>query len=209
MMRLQAAALLCLALGGCGFRPLYAVPAEGSEQQAILKTIAVEAVTGPRAPQATRIMAKELPERFADPGSDARYTMQVRLNERNQGVSVTIDSNTRRFNYSLSGQIRYTDRKSNEVRVQNLRSIVSYAVVPSQYATLVGREDAIRRAVLDLSRKIEVDAILYANGGAAETSDGGLLDTPTDQDPLRTLERDAEADRRRQEDAPVLIGDPQ
>lgn len=193
-----ALALLLLALGGCGFRPLYA-SVEGEADGGALGRVEVGPIRGPR--DARDLMRDTLASRFPPMDGDERYVLAVNLDEVRQAVSVTIDNNARRFNYQLTGNILYLDRETGEQRTQNLQSVVSFAIVPSQYASLVGREDAVRRAVIDLARKIETDAALYAQGRATQTSEGGLFRGNTQRDPLRAIELEEERSRQEAEQA--------
>lgn len=187
---------LTFLLSACGFKPLYA-SLEGEAAGGSLGTIYVEAVRGP--PEARDLMRDRLQKRLPPRDGDERYTVTVDLVERRQGVSVNIDSSTRRFNYTLNARVIYRDKETGVGRRQNLQSIASFAVVPSQYASLVAREDAVRRAVVDLARKIETDAVLYVQGQAPVESDDTLFQTNNGEDSLRRLER--EADRERREEA--------
>lgn len=196
MIRAALFSFSALALSSCGFEPLYA-SAEGQQLGGALSEMEVGDIRGPAAPrdQMRAVLASTLPVSTAD----NRYRFDVDLSDQMRAVSVNIDSNARRFNYTLRGRVTYTDQETGERRTQNLQSIVSFAIVPSQYATLVGREDAVRRATIDLARKIEIDAALYARGKATPTSDEGLFRDSAGRDPLRRLEQEAEAQANEQE----------
>ncbi|MEM1409569.1 MAG: hypothetical protein AAGG79_02345 [Pseudomonadota bacterium] len=179
-----ALAVLSMIVSACGFRPLYAsLDEEGAG--GVLGRIELGAVRGPSdaRDQVQSILSRRLP---TEDGNE-RYTMDINLRESRRGVSVSIDNNTRRFNYQLIATVVYLDRQTKMRRVQSLTSEVSYAVVPSQYATLVGQEDAIRRAAIDIVRKIEIDAAFYAQGRAIKESDASILENTNQRDPLPDL----------------------
>lgn len=198
MMRYFLLIFGALAVSSCGFTPLYGSLDEGSKG-GVLGQVQLGDVRGPE--DARDFMRETLGTRLPRPNGDERYTMSINLSETRQAVSVNIDSNTRRFNYLLVGRITYVDQDTKERRVQNLSSQVSFGVVPSQYASLIGREDAVRRAVIDLARKIETDAALYAQGRAPQESDSNILQVTDQRDPLRNLEREAEAEAEAELDA--------
>jgi LPS-assembly lipoprotein len=203
MLRAALVALAALGLAACGFRPLYAVT-DGEKGRPGLSDIEFTAVRGPKAPR--DIMRDTLGRRLPENVDEPRYTAAVDLREQAVAVSVSIDSNARRFNYTLTAAVAYTDRATGERRRQTLQSIASYAVVPSQYASLIAREDAVRRASIDLSRKIEADAVLYAAGQAPQASDDDLFEREGRNDSLRQLEDEAERQREaEEEDAVELI----
>lgn len=195
-MRSLLIALVAFALSSCGFKPLYATPSGGNAGGALAE-VALGDVRGPD--DARDLMRTTLKQRLPDPGGEQRYLVSVDLRERTQAVSVTIDSNARRFNYTLTGRVLYVDQSTGTRRTQNLQSVASFAVVPSQYASLVAREDAVRRAVIDLAQKIEIDAAFYAEGAAPDASNESLFIGTDNNDPLRRLENDAERERRAEE----------
>lgn len=190
------ALLGAFALAGCGFRPLYATSLEG-ELGGALGAISVEAVRGPA--DARDFMRTTLDKRLPPQDGDERFRVAIDLREQRRAVSVNIDSNARRFNYTLTGRVTYTDTETGERRVQNLQSVASFAVTPSQYASLVAREDAVRRAVLDLARKIELDAAFYAQDAAPTTSDATLFPDSNTLDAVRQLENEARIDAQREQ----------
>jgi LPS-assembly lipoprotein len=206
-LRIGLVLLASLVLASCGFRPLYA-DARTAEGASHLTDIDFFAVRGPVMPRDT--MRDALDRRFPDTGSNPRYAAAIDLNQQSTGVAVSIDSNASRFNYTLFATVTYTDRETNQRRVQTLRSIASYAVVPGLYASLVAEEDAVRRATLDLTRKIEADAALYVAGQAPQSSSGSLLQGNGQTDSLRQLEEEAERRRRieAEEEGVELIEDP-
>ncbi|MCQ8186286.1 hypothetical protein [Parvularcula maris] len=207
MIRFALALSAALLLSSCGFKPLYA-EVQTAEGESRLSDIDFRIVRAPVQPR--DVMIEALQRRFRDTAAEPRYTANIALRQQSQGVAVSIDSNASRFNYSLFATVTYRDNQTGEQRVQTLRSIASYAVVPGLYASLVAEEDAVRRATLDLTRKIETDAALYAAGQAPQTANGSLLQGNGQTDSLRQLEN--EADRQREletEDEDVeLITDP-
>ncbi|GGY45956.1 LPS assembly lipoprotein LptE [Parvularcula lutaonensis] len=189
------ALLAALALSGCGFRPLYASGLDG-ELGGPLGDVSIGDVRGPQ--DARDLMRSTLSKRLPPQDGDERYQMAIDLREQRRAVSVNIDSNARRFNYTLTGKVTYTDKETGERRVQNLQSVASFAVTPSQYASLVAREDAVRRAVLDLARKIELDAAFYAQDVAPTTSNETLFPESNTLDAVRQLENEARIESERE-----------
>ena len=183
---------LVLALAGCGFRPLYGSLDENSEIGGALAQVDFSEVRGPDVARDT--LRETLAKRFPPAAEEQKFEMKIQLREIRQAVSVNIDSTARRFNYTLIARITYTDRETGTTRRQNIQSVASFAVTSSQYASLVAREDAIRRAVIDIARKIEIDAALYAAGKAPATSGENLFNTTSREDPLRRLEDEARLD---------------
>ena len=182
-----ACALALLALGGCGFTPLYATAGEGIQSE--MRGVVVGTVTGP--PDAAYYTEDAL--RDVLPGGDAaRYALEVQLRDSRQAVAVTRQADTTRFDYLLNARYTLRDLETGEARQNTIRTTISYGVVESQYASLVGREDAVRRAALDLARRVETDVALYLKGRAPETSRVPISDVldARDEDGLRDFDED-------------------
>ena len=175
---LATAALLAVlpAAQGCGFSPLYATDEGGIRSE--LRSVAIGEVAGPPdiAYYARGALADVLPR-----GEErSRYTLAMSLREQTRAIAVTRSSDTTRFDYQVRAAYTLTDNETGEQRRNSVESIVSYGVVASQYASLVGREDAVRRAALDLSRRIETDVALYLKGRAPQTGTVPLPDVIDD-----------------------------
>lgn len=172
---LAAVALtLAPALSGCGFTPLYAT--EGPTAVAAqLQQVSFAELTGPKNP--SRYFLGEMRDALpTSVNTDGRYQLTVALTERRQAISVTASANTRRFDYYLFGEYVLTDTLSDTKRKKKLETVVSYGVVESQYASLVGREDAERRAAEELARKMELDIALFLKGRAPQNEGVDLPD---------------------------------
>ncbi len=163
-------ASLALALSACGFQPLYSTtgPSSVTEEMAEVR---IGRITGPAAP--SNFLVEELRETLPgeQAGAGARYVVDLKLRDRQLAVAVTSAANTVRYNYTVFAQMMITDTETNTSRRQNLSTVTSYGVVPSQYASYIGREDAVRRASEDLARKIAFDIALYLKGRAPAPSE--------------------------------------
>lgn len=158
-------ATICLAaLAGCGFTPLYATDDAGIRSE--MRGVRVTRVTGP--PDAAYFAEDALRDVLPGESSTTRYTLAVSLRDQRRAVAVTRAANTTRYDYVLRAFYRLTDVETGQVRQNTIQTIVSYGVVDSQYASLVGREDAVRRAALDLAGRVETDVALYIKGRAPD-----------------------------------------
>ena len=157
---------LILLLAACGFSPLYATDADGIRSE--MRGVVVGSVTGP--PDAAYYTEDALRDALPGGADTARYTLEIALRDARQAVAVTRQANTTRFDYLLNARYTLRDLETGEARQNTIRTTVSYGVVESQYASLVGREDAVRRAALDLARRVETDVALYLKGRAPETA---------------------------------------
>ena len=181
-MRARLLALLCLpalsGAAGCGFTPLYATAGEGIRAE--MRGVVVGRVSGP--PDAAYYAEDALRDALPGDGAAAQYALEVQLRDQRRAVAVTRQANTTRFDYVLNARYALRDLESGEVRRNTIQTVVSYGVVESQYASLVGREDAVRRAALDLARRVETDVALYLKGRAPEASRVPLAPVLVDDD---------------------------
>ena len=163
-------------LPACGFTPLYGETSGGIQSE--LRSVAIAEVSGP--PDIAYHTQGALDDALPGGGDAPRYTLAVALREQTQAIAVTRSADTVRYDYTVRATYRLTDQETGTVRRNAVQAIVSYGVVASQYASLVGREDAVRRAALDVSRRIETDVALYLKGRAPEAGTVPLPDVIED-----------------------------
>ncbi|MEM7741773.1 MAG: hypothetical protein AAF225_13345 [Pseudomonadota bacterium] len=187
--------VLTLILGACGFRPLYAELDDEQHTSEQLGALYIDSITGPK--DASLEVQDAMRTRVPTANGDETHAVSISLRDRRRAVAVRIESDTRRFDYTLTARVAYRNLTTDEIRTQTIVSIVSYGVVDSQYASLVGREDAVRRAALDLARKVEVDMALFLRDRAPDNSGADLIGNNPGDDPLfRLEEEDFEGFRR-------------
>lgn len=151
-------ALTCL-LSACGFSPLYAD--KNLNLTSNLASINIARIAEPAT--AGYILENELKDRFASAGT-ARYDLNIKLTERRTSLAVTGDANIVRSNYTLTAKYEIIEKATGKVYENTKFSITGYGIVPSQYASLVGQEDAIRKTAINLAEQIELDLVLFLRG---------------------------------------------
>lgn len=162
-LRVAAAGLLAggIALaGGCGFRPLYG---DGALKDA--------------APELARISVAPIPERmgqilrnhlidglspgFSEPASPA-WRLDVRIENVKEGLGILEDESITRYNLRVTATYALVDLATEQVRQHGkVRSIASYNVVDSPYATLVAERDAESRAAREAAEEIRLRLALF------------------------------------------------
>jgi LPS-assembly lipoprotein len=155
------AVLLAGMLGACGFQPLYGENAGGARTDAELERIQVVAVDDGRT---GHDVYNALIDRLSPNGEPANpdYQLQVRLRERREGVAIERDASITRYNYQLLAHYSLIDMRSgNVIHEGDSRSIASYNVVDSQFATLVAQRDAEERAATELSEDIKLRLAIF------------------------------------------------
>lgn len=175
MLRPLLAAALCLGLSACGFTPLYSTGGDSQVSEG-LRSVEIEHIEA--TPELKRLVGQELSDLLPEPsGGTPRYSLLLELEDRRAATVVRRSAATTRFDYTLFGSYRLHDNETNKtVHKQKISAMTSYGVVSSQYASMVGREDAARRAAVEIARRIETDLALFFAGRPAEANEVELPD---------------------------------
>ena len=155
------ALMLATALGACGFQPLYGEQPGGVRTNAELAQIEVLEIDQGRPGQD---VYNGLIDRLSPNGEpiDPDYQLRVNLRETREGVAIERDASITRYNYLLSARYSLVDNRSgNVVHEGQSRSIASYNVVDSQFATLIAQRDAEERAATELSEDIKLRLAIF------------------------------------------------
>jgi LPS-assembly lipoprotein len=141
---------MAIILSACGFSPLYGEHSQSASvvsQLALIKVPPINDRTG----QLVRI---ELTDRLTptQAGSPAAYLLPVTLTETRQNLAVRKDATATRANLVIRAAFRLL-RISDGVELTSgiIRSVNSYDIVDSNYATLAAESDARRRGAKDVA----------------------------------------------------------
>lgn len=169
-------AALSLGLSGCGFTPLYAAGEGDAAVTQGLRSIEIARIVAD--PDIQRLVDRELRDLLPEPDAGgAEYRLVISLKDIRQAVALRQAESSSRFDYYLRGDYELIDaRTGDRLHRQRIESQTSYGIVSEQYASMVGREDAARRAAAEIARRIEVDLALYFAGRAPEQNDVTLPD---------------------------------
>ncbi len=157
---LLLAAVSGLSLSGCGYRPLYGQAASNPGVATNLSGISIAPI-GDRVGQKMHI---ELERRLHPRGQMAASThnLKITLSQSSQNVAVAKDTSPTRANLRLTASyvlIRLSD--SRKVFSGSLFSVVSHNLLSSDYATLIAKNDARDRAVVDMGEQLERRMAIY------------------------------------------------
>lgn len=154
-----AVAFSCLALAGCGFKPIYATPDNGGAAAAFNQAIAVRQISAPQsvAPYINDALSKRLVLRE---GNSPKYDLYVRATERAEQLAVQIDATVTRFNYRLIGNYTLVNLETGDRLTGNANAVASYNIVTSQYSTLFAEKAAQEKAAQLLAEEIERDLLV-------------------------------------------------
>ena len=157
----QILACFCclILLGNCGFQPLH-----GKRSQINgMPSVAVAAIPD-RAGQIVRNKLLDLLQ-LKSVADRPVFKLSVSLKESREGMAFQQDDRATRFNLRLTAQFKLTDiRTGQSLLVGNARAISAYNVVRSDYANLINRRDALRRAAERVAEGIRDRIAVYFSG---------------------------------------------
>ena len=153
--------LCCLILlGNCGFQPLHGKRSENYNIINALSYVAVPAISD----RAGQLVRNRLLNRLHPAGTAARsmFQLSVSLKENRDGIAFQQEDRATRFNLHLRAQFELIDTRTGKLLLKgNSRAIAAYNVVRSDYANLINRQDARRRAAEIIADSIESRISLY------------------------------------------------
>ncbi|MGN6497326.1 MAG: LPS assembly lipoprotein LptE [Tsuneonella sp.] len=149
MKRLIALILACLTLSACALQPMYAGGSSGVVAQG-LGAIEVPPIEG----KAGWLMRNALVDRLGAGGtSTPRYRLDVRLDDKLEGLGVLSDDTVGRERRTLRARYQLVDLASGDVLLDATSgSDAGIDVVSSEYATIAAEETALEnlsKAVAD------------------------------------------------------------
>lgn len=156
--RLLALTLLgaALTISGCGFDPIHGQRSGASS--AALAAIDIQLI----ADRSGQMLRNELLQQMQPRGPvRARYSLSVAMQERLTNLGIRKDEVATRANLTLSARFTITELGGARRKFSgSARSVNSYNILTSDFATLSAREDARRRGVnqlaLELRERISV-----------------------------------------------------
>ena len=157
----RVAALLAgsLALGGCGLHPLYADGTHGRVAQA-LSTVEV----GPIGGQDGWLVRNALVDRLGATGhGEARYKLQVELDDQISGFGLRADNSVTRERRALRARYRLVDASDGTVVLDaTAGSDAGIDVVTSEYAVIAAEQTALEDLAGKVADQIVARVGLYA-----------------------------------------------
>jgi hypothetical protein len=139
-----------LAMSGCGFEPMHGQRSGASS--AALSSIDIQLI----ADRSGQILRNELLQQMQPRGpARARYSLAVTLTESLTNLGIRKDEVATRANLALSASFTITELGgAKRIFSGSARSVNSYNILTSDFATLSARDDARRRGVNQLAQEI-------------------------------------------------------
>jgi LPS-assembly lipoprotein len=148
-------------LAGCGYTPLYGSMGHGGKVSEAMRQVAVPTVASGLVGLDVR---NELLDSMGVDGSPIApaQRLEVTVTPTVSGLLVQPDAAVTRYNYTLVGNYRLVDTKTNAVLTEGqVYGQSAYNVVISEYATVVARRDAERRAAHNVSDELAMRMAIY------------------------------------------------
>lgn len=157
-MRRLAAFLLPAALSACGLQPMYAGGGSGAVAQG-LSGVDVATIEG----KAGWLVRNALVDRLTAGGRDgpARYRLDVRLDDRLEGLGLLSDDTIGRERRTLRARYQLVDLDSGEIVLDaTAGSDAGIDVVSSEYATIAAENTALENLSRDVADRIVTSVAL-------------------------------------------------
>jgi LPS-assembly lipoprotein len=150
--------LAALLLGGCTLRSLYAGGGSGPVAQS-LRSISV----GPIGGRAGWLVRTALEDRLGAPTGEARYRLEVELDDQITGFGIRRDDAVTRERRTLRARYRLVDASAGTVLLDaTAGSDAGIDVVSSEYATVAAEQTALERLSKEVADQIVSRVALYA-----------------------------------------------
>jgi LPS-assembly lipoprotein len=142
-----AASALTLALGACGYTPIYG---EGTAASGLNGKIEITSGKG-REPFEMR---ERMVERFGF-ATDPRYALVFSYDVSSKGLAVSTTAEITRYNLTGISKFKVTDLSSGKVVFSStVKSLTAYSATSETYPTRVAEQDARTRLALALADQI-------------------------------------------------------
>ena len=160
--------ILCLvlacSLSGCGYTPLYGTNAAGVQNSVALSRVSIAPIGPDMVGYDVRTALLDQMNPDGEP-SQPLHRLEVTLAPALAGLLVQPDAAITRYNYVLQGTYKLSDLTTGKIVTQgDVTGTSAYNVVTSEYATVVARRDAERRAAHTVSDAISLRVALYLKG---------------------------------------------
>ena len=145
-------------LGACTVEPLYALR-DGDGVRA--RAAGIEIV--PVKERVAHVVRNHLIDRFTPDGPPARpeYRLTLAVEQTETALLIQLDDHATRFNLTLRASFSLADRDGNEIYSGTAKSIGSFNVSESGFATVTAERDAADEAARVLSEEIATLVLLH------------------------------------------------
>lgn len=180
---LMTAAVVGVALSGCGLSPLYG-SAGGSQAIQTLGAVEVDPIAG----QAGWLVRNALRDRIAPARArsdgPAAYRLVVLLDDNIDGFGVRTDDSVTRERRTLRARYQLVDAASGKTVLDaTAQTDVGIDVVGSEFATIAAETTALERLAQQLAERIAQRISLFGRGALRSGGTAAAPATPSDTPP--------------------------
>ena len=145
-------------LQGCGYQPLYGANTPAAEQ---LPSVQINNIPNRLGQQ----LRNRLIDRFYQDGRPAspEYTLDIALVPSVYKLGIALDDSATRAELSLAANYTLRNMQGVAVLSGSTTSVTNFNILRSQYATLIGEQDAYDRSVAQVSEDITRRISLFFN----------------------------------------------
>lgn len=155
--------LLLLALGACGFQPVYGTRGTGSTSSSVTADLAAISI-GPIADRRGQLLRNSLRDKLTPRGvpARARFRLDVSLTENRSDLVILKDSTSTFSKVRFIAEFVLVDLATNQpVHRGRSESTTTFNRVESDFAILAAEKDARRRAADEIGEDIRLRLGLY------------------------------------------------
>ena len=160
---LSALLIAGLVTGACGYRPLYGQSTTGPSAQRHLESINVKPISD----RAGQMMRTALTRRLSPHTKRAMqaYDINITLGEAVSTLAVEQNAFATRSNLTLTANYVLT-RRTDQLALTSgsIKSVASYNILASEFATKAAKDDSRRRAIQDVSETLRTRLAIYFQG---------------------------------------------
>ena len=168
MGRLALLAAAPVLLSGCGLQPMYA----GGDQGAVAQGMAAIDVP-PISGKSGWLMRNALVDRLhaaGTPGTPARYRLDVRLDDKLEGLGLLANNTIGRERRTLRARYQLVDLATGRVLLDaTAGSDAGIDVVSSEYATVAGEDTAMENLIRVVADRIVIKLSLQLRSGTGNS----------------------------------------
>jgi LPS-assembly lipoprotein len=145
-------------LPGCGYQPLYGANTPAAQQLPLVQINNIPDRLGQQ-------LRNRLIDRFYSDGRPAspEYTLDVSLVPSVYKLGIALDDSATRAELSLAANYTLRNMQGAAVFTGSTTAVTNFNILRSQYATLIGEQDAYERSVAQVSEDITRRVSLFFN----------------------------------------------
>ena len=172
LIALSTVSVACLALGGCGFTPLYAQPG-------VVSNLAAIDVTAPQG-RTGFLLRQHLDDAFAkNRAGPAKYSMRLAIAEARYPRGIRTDNVATRYEYVITADYSLANQPAGDLAKRGrVRVEVTYDSADQPYASIAAQQDAQDRGAEEAARRIQLELAAWLATGDPKPGNPAVVTPP-------------------------------